>query len=91
MDRGRIYSGKTTDIFVGRPDRRFLEALIGTEGSDAYQWHKNVLIRQSDLGHGETKRDTVTISRDGETMTIRDRSTTPNGVALATLVMRRQQ
>lgn len=65
--------------------------LIGTEGSDAYQWHKNALIRQSDLGHRETKRDTVTISRDGETMTIRDRSTTPNGVALATLVMRRQQ
>lgn len=65
--------------------------LIGAAGSDAYRWHNNALIRQSDLGHGETKRDTVTISRDGETMTIRDRSTTPNGVALATLVMRRQQ
>ena len=65
--------------------------LIGAAGSDAYRWHNNALIRQSDLGHGETKRDTVTISQDGETMTIRDRSTTPNGVALATLVMRRQQ
>ena len=64
--------------------------LIGTEGSDAYLWQKNALIRLSDLGHGETKRDTVTISRDGETMTIEDRSTTPHGVAFATLVMRRQ-
>jgi hypothetical protein len=65
--------------------------LIGTEGSDAYRWHKNTLIRLSDLGHGEKKRDMVTISRDGKTMTIQDRSTTPHGVALATLVMRRQQ
>jgi hypothetical protein len=64
--------------------------LIGTEGSDAYRWRKNALIRLSDLGHGETKRDIVTISRDGETMTIRDRSTTPQGVVFATLVMRRQ-
>jgi hypothetical protein len=68
-----------------------LQPLIGTEGSDSYHWHKSALIRVSDLGHGETKRDTVTISRDGETMTIHDRSTTPNGVVLATLVMRRQQ
>jgi hypothetical protein len=65
--------------------------LIGTEGSDAYRWHKNALIRLSDLGHGETKRDAVTISRDGKTMTIRDRSTTPHGVVFATLVLRRQQ
>jgi hypothetical protein len=65
--------------------------LIGTEGSDAYRWHKNTLIRQSNLGHGEIKRDTVTLSRDGKTMTIRDRSTTPQGVALAILIMRRQQ
>jgi hypothetical protein len=66
------------------------QPLIGTEGSDAYHWHKDALIRLSDLGHGETKRDSVTISRDGETMTIQDRSTTPDGVALATLLMRRQ-
>jgi hypothetical protein len=64
--------------------------LIGTEGSDAYRWHKSALIRLSDLGHGEIKRDTVTISGDGETMTIQDRSTTPQGVVFATLVMRRQ-
>jgi len=64
--------------------------LIGTEGSDAYRWCKNALVRLSDLGHGETKRDTVTISRDGERMTIQDRSTTPGGVVFATLVMRRQ-
>jgi hypothetical protein len=63
--------------------------LIGMEGSDAYLWHKNTLIRQSNLGHGEIKRDTMTISRDGRTMIIRDRSTTPHGVILATLVMRR--
>jgi hypothetical protein len=66
------------------------QPLIGTEGSDAYHWHKSALIRLSDLGHGEIKRDIVTISRDGETMTIRDRSTTPHGIAFATLVMRRQ-
>jgi hypothetical protein len=65
--------------------------LIGAEGSDAYRWHRNTLIRQSNLGHGETKRDTVSISRDGLTMTIRDRSTTQHGVVSATLVMRRQQ
>lgn len=65
--------------------------LIGIEGSDAYRWGKNTLVRQSDLGHGETKRDIVTISRDGKTMTIRDRSTTPGGVVFATLVMHRQQ
>ena len=64
--------------------------LIGTEGSDAYRWRKSALIRLSDLGHGETKRDTVRISRDGETMTIQDRSTTPHGVVFATLVMLRQ-
>lgn len=64
--------------------------LIGTEGSDAYRWRKSALIRLSDLGHGETKRDTLTISRDGETMTIQDRSTTPHGVVFATLVMHRQ-
>ena len=64
--------------------------LIGTEGSDAYRWRKSALIRMSDLGHGETKRDTVTISRDGETMTIQDRSTNLHGVVFATLVMRRQ-
>jgi hypothetical protein len=51
---------------------------------------RKALIRLSDLGHGETKRDVVTISEDGITMTIRDRSTTPQGLALATLVMRRQ-
>jgi hypothetical protein len=64
--------------------------LIGTEGSDAYRWRESALIRLSDLGHGETKRDTRTISRDGETMTIQDRSTTPHGVVFATLVMHRQ-
>jgi len=64
--------------------------LTGIEGSDSYRWHKNSLMRESDLGHGETKRDTLTISRDGKTMTIRDRSTTPNGVVLATLVLHRQ-
>jgi hypothetical protein len=64
--------------------------LIGTEGSDAYRWRKSALIRLSDLGHGETKRDTLTISQDGETMTIQDRSTTPHGVIFATLVMHRQ-
>lgn len=64
--------------------------LIGTPGSDAYQWGKRALIRHSDLGHGETKRDLVTISPDGATMTIQDRSTTPQGVVLATLVMHRQ-
>jgi len=64
--------------------------LVGTEGSDAYHWRKSALIRLSDLGHGETKRDTVTISRNGETMTIQDRSTTPHGVVFATLIMRRQ-
>lgn len=65
--------------------------LIGAEGSDAYRWRRNALIRLSDLGQGETKRDTVTISRDGETMTIQDRSTTPTGVSVATLVLRRQR
>jgi hypothetical protein len=64
--------------------------LIGAEGTDAYRWRKNALIRLSDLGHGELKRDTLTISPDGETMTIQDRSTTPQGVVFATLVMRRQ-
>ena len=65
--------------------------LNGTDGSDAYRWHKNALIRQSNLGGGEIKRDTLTISQDGRTMTIRDLSTSPHGVASATLVMRRKQ
>jgi hypothetical protein len=64
--------------------------LIGAEGSDAYHWRRSALIRLSDLGQGEKKRDTVTISRDGETMTIQDRSTTPHGAAFATLVLHRQ-
>lgn len=64
--------------------------LTGTEGSDAYRWRKSALIRLSDLGHGETKHDTVTISRDGETMTIQDRSATPLGVVFATLIMRHE-
>jgi hypothetical protein len=83
--------GKTLTFSWVGPIDGSLRPLIGIEGSDAYRWHKNALIRQSDLGHGETKRDTVTISRDGRTMTIEDHSTTPHGVALATLVMRRQQ
>jgi hypothetical protein len=82
--------GKTITFSWTGPIDGFPRPLIGTEGSDAYRWHKNALIRLSDLGHGETKRDTVTISRDGETMTIQDRSTTPHGVVFATLVMRRQ-
>ena len=65
--------------------------LIGLAGSDAYRWRMHALIRLSDLGHGETKRDTVTISANGEVMTIRDRSKTSHGVAFATLVMHRQQ
>lgn len=64
--------------------------LIGTEGSDAYRWHRNSLVRRSNLGHGETKRDIVTISHEGNTMIIQDRSKTPQGVALATLVLRRE-
>jgi hypothetical protein len=64
--------------------------LIGTEGSDAYRWRKNTLIRRSDLGQGERKLDTVTLSQDGETMTIRDRSTTPSGATRAILVLHRQ-
>jgi hypothetical protein len=83
--------GKTLTFSWAGPIDGSLKPLIGTEGSDAYRWHKNALIRQSNLGHGETKRDTVTISRDGRTMTIRDRSTTPHGVVSATLMMRRQQ
>ena len=85
-----IHAKTLTFSWVGPIDGSS-KPLIGTEGSDAYLWHKNALIRRSNLGHGETKRDTVTISRDGRTMTIRDHSTTPHGVALATLVMRRQQ
>ena len=82
--------GKTITFSWIGPIDGSAKLLIGTEGSDAYRWRKSALIRLSDLGHGETKRDTVTISRDGETMTIQDRSTTPHGVAFATLVMRRQ-
>jgi hypothetical protein len=82
--------GKTITFSWTGPIDGSPKPLIGTEGSDAYQWRKNALIRMSDLGRGETKRDTVTISRDGETMTIQDRSTTPDGVVFATLVMRRQ-
>jgi len=82
--------GKTMTFSWMGPIDGSPKPLIGTEGSDAYRWSKSALIRLSDLGHGETKRDTVTVSRDGETMTIHDRSTTPHGVAFATLVMRRQ-
>jgi hypothetical protein len=69
--------GKTITFSWTGPIDGSPKPLIGTEGSDAYQWRKNALIRLSDLGHGETKRDTLTISRDGETMTIQDRSTNP--------------
>lgn len=82
--------GKTLTFSWTGPIDGSPKPLIGTEGADAYRWRKNTLIRQSDLGHGEMKRDIVTISRDGQMMTIRDRSTTPQGVALATLVMHRQ-
>jgi hypothetical protein len=85
-----IIRGKTITFSWTGPIDGSRKPLIGTEGSDAYRWRKSALIRLSDLGHGETKRDTVTISRDGETMTIRDRSTTPRGVVFATLVMHRQ-
>ncbi len=85
-----IIRGKTVTFSWTGPIDGSPKPLIGTEGSDAYRWHKSALIRLSDLGHGETKRDTVTLSRDGKTMTIRDRSTTPHGVAFATLVMHRQ-
>jgi hypothetical protein len=85
-----IIHGKTITFSWTGPIDGSPKPLIGTEGSDAYRWRKNALIRLSDLGHGETKRDTLTISRDGETMTIQDRSTNPQGVAFATLVMRRQ-
>ena len=82
--------GKTITFSWTGPIDGSPKPLIGTEGSDAYRWRKSALIRLSDLGHGETKRDTVTISRDGETMTIQDRSTTPHRVVFATLVMHRQ-
>jgi hypothetical protein len=82
--------GKTITFSWTGPIDGSRKPLIGTEGSDAFRWHKSALIRLSDLGHGERKRDTLTISRDGETMTIQDRSTTPQGVVFATLVMRRQ-
>jgi hypothetical protein len=85
-----IHGKPLTFSWVGPIDGSW-KPLIGTEGSDAYRWRKNALIRQSNLGHGEIKRDALTISSDGKTMIIRDRSTTPHGVALATLVMRRQQ
>jgi hypothetical protein len=85
-----IHGKPLTFSWVGPIDGSW-KPLIGTEGSDAYRWHKNALIRQSNLGHGEIKRDTLSISRDGRTMIIRDRSTTPHGVALATLVMSRQR
>jgi hypothetical protein len=83
--------GKTITFSWTGPIDGSPKPLIGTEGFDAYRWRKNALIRLSDLGHGETKRDTLTISRDGETMTIQDRSTNPQGVVFATLVMRRQR
>jgi len=82
--------GKTITFSWTGPIDGSPKPLIGTEGSDAYLWRKSALIRLSDLGHGETKCDTVTISGNGEKMTIQDRSTTPHGVAFATLVMRRQ-
>jgi len=82
--------GKTITFSWTGPIDGSPKPLIGTEGADAYRWRKSALIRLSDLGHGETKRDTVTISRDGKTMTIQDRSTTPHGVVFATLIMRRQ-
>jgi hypothetical protein len=82
--------GKTITFSWTVPIDGFPEPLIGTEGSGAYRWRKSALIQLSDLCHGETKRDTVAISRDGETMTIQDRLTTPHGVVFATLVMRRQ-
>jgi len=82
---GKVITFSWTGPIDGSP-----KPLVGTEGSDAYHWRKSALIRLSDLGHGETKRDTVTISRNGETMTIQDRSTTPHGVVFATLIMRRQ-
>ena len=85
-----IIHGKTITFSWTGPIDGSPKPLIGAEGSDAYRWRKSALIRLSDLGHGETKRDTVTISRDGETMTIQDRSTTPHGAVLATLIMRRQ-
>ena len=85
-----VIHGKTITFSWAGPIDGSMKSLIGTEGSDAYLWKKSALIRLSDLGHGETKRDVVTISEDGRTMTIRDRSTTPQGLALATLVMRRQ-
>ena len=82
--------GKTITFSWTGPIDGTPKPLIGADGSDAYRWRKSALIRLSDLGHGETKRDTVTISLDGETMTIQDRSTTPRGMVFATLVMRRE-
>jgi hypothetical protein len=82
--------GKTISFSWTGPIDGSSKPLIGAEGTDAYLWRKNALIRLSDLGHGETKCDTVTISLDGETMTIQDRSSTPDSVLFATLVMRRQ-
>jgi hypothetical protein len=82
--------GKTITFSWEGPIDGSPRPLIGTEGADAFRWDKSALIRLSDLGHGEKKRDTVTISRDGETMTIQDRSTTQAGVVFATLIMRRQ-
>jgi hypothetical protein len=84
-----IHGQKITFSWTGPIDGS-AKPLIGAEGSDAYHWRRSALIRLSDLGHGERKRDTVTVSRDGETMTIQDRSKTPHGVDFATLVMRRQ-
>ena len=85
-----IIHGKEITFSWAGPIDGSPKPLIGTEGSDAYRWRKSALIRLSDLGHGETKRDTVTISSDGETMTIHDRSNTPHGVVFATLVLHRQ-
>jgi hypothetical protein len=85
-----VIHGKTITFSWTGPIDGSPKPLIGAEGSDAYRWHRRALIRLSDLGHGERKRDTLTISRDGQTMTIQDRSTTSQGVVFATLVMRRQ-
>lgn len=85
-----VIHGKTITFSWMGPIDGSPKPLIGAEGSDAYRWRKGALIRLSDFGQGETKRDIVTISPDGETMTIQDRSTTPHGIVFATLIMRRQ-
>lgn len=86
-----IVHGKKLIFSWAGPINGSAKPLIGIEGADAYRWHENTLVRESDLGHGEKKRDTVTISRDGQTMIIRDRSSTPQGVVRATLIMHREK